>query len=182
MSRWPANYCWTIHFDFEWNRMQCFFAPLSQNSGIFLSDLEVGNHFCEEVWCRLLSLPAETLADSNSEESDSDQSDVPEMDSEIEQETQLTYRRQVGDTMLAPLWLTFELTLVYVVGICLVKVLVKYPGIVCTCSGLQRRSTSAQRAVQGEAQSDGHEEEGASAGEWGETALHSWVGHLSLTR
>lgn len=40
-------------------------------------------------------LPAETLADSNSEESDSDQSDVPEMDSEIEQETQLTYRRQV---------------------------------------------------------------------------------------
>lgn len=42
-----------------------------------------------------LFLPAETLADSNSEESDSDQSDVPEMDSEIEQETQLTYRRQV---------------------------------------------------------------------------------------
>lgn len=40
---------------------------------------------------------AETLADSNSEESDSDQSDVPEMDSEIEQETQLTYRRQVCD-------------------------------------------------------------------------------------
>lgn len=40
---------------------------------------------------------SETLADSNSEESDSDQSDVPEMDSEIEQETQLTYRRQVCD-------------------------------------------------------------------------------------
>ncbi|KTG42430.1 hypothetical protein cypCar_00032632, partial [Cyprinus carpio] len=37
----------------------------------------------------------ETLVDSHSEESDSDQSDVPEMDSEIEQETQLTYRRQV---------------------------------------------------------------------------------------
>lgn len=45
----------------------------------------------------VLFLPAETLADSNSEESDSDQSDVPEMDSEIEQETQLTYRRQVCD-------------------------------------------------------------------------------------
>ena len=44
-----------------------------------------------------LFLPPETLADSNSEESDSDQSDVPEMDSEIEQETQLTYRRQVRD-------------------------------------------------------------------------------------
>uniref|UniRef100_A0A8C7F8N6 EMAP like 5 n=1 Tax=Oncorhynchus kisutch TaxID=8019 RepID=A0A8C7F8N6_ONCKI len=39
--------------------------------------------------------PQETLGDSNSEESDSDQSDVPEMDSEIEQETHLTYRRQV---------------------------------------------------------------------------------------
>lgn len=44
---------------------------------------------------RLRSPLAETLADSNSEESDSDQSDVPEMDSEIEQETQHTYRRQV---------------------------------------------------------------------------------------
>lgn len=40
----------------------------------------------------------EILADSNSEESDSDQSDVPELDSEIEQETQLTYRRQVCDS------------------------------------------------------------------------------------
>ncbi|XP_026875403.2 echinoderm microtubule-associated protein-like 5 isoform X1 [Electrophorus electricus] len=39
--------------------------------------------------------PQEMLVDSNSEESDSDQSDVPEMDSEIEQEMQLTYRRQV---------------------------------------------------------------------------------------
>lgn len=44
-----------------------------------------------------LCLSAEILADSNSEESDSDQSDVPEMDSEIEQETQLTYRRQVSE-------------------------------------------------------------------------------------
>jgi len=38
---------------------------------------------------------AESLVDSNSDESDSDQSDVPELDSEIEQETQITYRRQV---------------------------------------------------------------------------------------
>lgn len=37
----------------------------------------------------------ESLADSNSDDSDSDLSDVPELDSEIEQETQLTYRRQV---------------------------------------------------------------------------------------
>uniref|UniRef100_A0A8P0TFA4 EMAP like 5 n=1 Tax=Canis lupus familiaris TaxID=9615 RepID=A0A8P0TFA4_CANLF len=40
-------------------------------------------------------LRKESLADSNSDESDSDMSDVPELDSEIEQETQLTYRRQV---------------------------------------------------------------------------------------
>lgn len=38
---------------------------------------------------------AESLIDSNSDESDSDQSDVPELDSEIEQEAQITYRRQV---------------------------------------------------------------------------------------
>lgn len=57
-----------------------------------------------EIWWTLLQscdaflcLSTEILADSNSEESDSDQSDVPEMDSEIEQETQLTYRRQVSD-------------------------------------------------------------------------------------
>uniref|UniRef100_A0A4W3H8Y1 EMAP like 5 n=1 Tax=Callorhinchus milii TaxID=7868 RepID=A0A4W3H8Y1_CALMI len=37
----------------------------------------------------------ESFADSNSDESDSDQSDVPELDSEIEQETQISYRRQV---------------------------------------------------------------------------------------
>lgn len=56
------------------------------------------------VWWALLQscdaflcLSTEILADSNSEESDSDQSDVPEMDSEIEQETQLTYRRQVSE-------------------------------------------------------------------------------------
>lgn len=40
-------------------------------------------------------LMTESLVDSNSDESDSDQSDVPELDSEIEQETQITYRRQV---------------------------------------------------------------------------------------
>ncbi|KAF4017713.1 hypothetical protein G4228_008523 [Cervus hanglu yarkandensis] len=44
---------------------------------------------------RYPSLRKESLADSNSDESDSDLSDVPELDSEIEQETQLTYHRQV---------------------------------------------------------------------------------------
>ncbi|XP_031213616.1 echinoderm microtubule-associated protein-like 5 isoform X5 [Mastomys coucha] len=39
--------------------------------------------------------PQESLAESNSDESDSDLSDVPELDSEIELETQLTYHRQV---------------------------------------------------------------------------------------
>ncbi|PWA20112.1 hypothetical protein CCH79_00017699, partial [Gambusia affinis] len=38
---------------------------------------------------------AESLGDSNSEESDSDASDVPELDSDIEQETQINYERQV---------------------------------------------------------------------------------------
>lgn len=38
---------------------------------------------------------ADGYADSNSEESDSDLSDVPELDSDIEQETQLNYDRQV---------------------------------------------------------------------------------------
>lgn len=33
--------------------------------------------------------------DSNSEESDSEVSDVPELDSDIEQETQINYDRQV---------------------------------------------------------------------------------------
>uniref|UniRef100_A0A3B3TPX9 EMAP like 6 n=1 Tax=Poecilia latipinna TaxID=48699 RepID=A0A3B3TPX9_9TELE len=37
----------------------------------------------------------ESLGDSNSEESDSDASDVPELDSDIEQETQINYERQV---------------------------------------------------------------------------------------
>lgn len=52
-------------------------------------------YFLPARYTETMSLFVETLADSNSEESDSDQSDVPEMDSEIEQETQLTYRRQV---------------------------------------------------------------------------------------
>lgn len=43
---------------------------------------------------------AESLVDSNSDDSDSDQSDVPELDSEIEQETQITYRRQVNILVL----------------------------------------------------------------------------------
>lgn len=45
----------------------------------------------------------ESLVDSNSDESDSDQSDVPELDSEIEQETQITYRRQVKILVLMAL-------------------------------------------------------------------------------
>ncbi|XP_071235743.1 echinoderm microtubule-associated protein-like 6 isoform X1 [Salvelinus alpinus] len=41
------------------------------------------------------SIPQDGHADSNSEESDSDVSDVPELDSDIEQETQINYDRQV---------------------------------------------------------------------------------------
>lgn len=42
------------------------------------------------------SVSAEGGADSYSEESDSDFSDVPELDSDIEQETQINYDRQVS--------------------------------------------------------------------------------------
>lgn len=66
-------------------------APFAACAVEYSPDLKAGEVFTVMQPC----LPAETLADSNSEESDSDQSDVPEMDSEIEQETQLTYRRQV---------------------------------------------------------------------------------------
>lgn len=42
------------------------------------------------------SISASGGADSCSEESDSDVSDVPELDSDIEQETQINYDRQVS--------------------------------------------------------------------------------------
>ena len=42
-----------------------------------------------------MSLRSEGYADSNSGESDSDVSDVPELDSDIEQEAQTSYERQV---------------------------------------------------------------------------------------
>ncbi|XP_057714633.1 echinoderm microtubule-associated protein-like 5 isoform X2 [Corythoichthys intestinalis] len=76
--RWSHDYQWVIsiggadHSVFQWK-----FVPERKSK----EELHIA--------------PQETLVDSNSEESDSDQSDVPEMDSEIEQETQLTYRRQV---------------------------------------------------------------------------------------
>ncbi|XP_016361551.1 echinoderm microtubule-associated protein-like 5 isoform X5 [Sinocyclocheilus anshuiensis] len=76
--RWSHDYQWVItiggadHSVFQWK-----FVPERKSKGT------------------LHLAPQETLVDSHSEESDSDQSDVPEMDSEIEQETQLTYRRQV---------------------------------------------------------------------------------------
>ncbi|CAL8272598.1 unnamed protein product [Merluccius merluccius] len=77
-ARWSHDYQWVItiggadHSVFQWR-----FVPERKTKEA------------------LHIAPQETLADSYSEESDSDQSDVPEMDSEIEQETQLTYRRQV---------------------------------------------------------------------------------------
>lgn len=40
-------------------------------------------------------MSSEGYADSNSGESDSDLSDVPELDSDIEQEAQTSYERQV---------------------------------------------------------------------------------------
>uniref|UniRef100_A0A8C6PPX7 EMAP like 5 n=1 Tax=Nothobranchius furzeri TaxID=105023 RepID=A0A8C6PPX7_NOTFU len=81
--RWSHDYQWVItiggadHSVFQWK----FIPERKSKEALHLA-------------------PQETLADSNSEESDSDQSDVPEMDSEIEQETQLTYRRQVHNDIL----------------------------------------------------------------------------------
>lgn len=46
---------------------------------------------------RLLLFFSEGYADSNSGESDSDVSDVPELDSDIEQEAQTSYNRQVNE-------------------------------------------------------------------------------------
>nr|XP_040055346.1 echinoderm microtubule-associated protein-like 5 isoform X5 [Gasterosteus aculeatus aculeatus] len=77
-ARWSHDYQWVItiggadHSVFQWK----FVPERKSKEAVHIA-------------------PQETLADSNSEESDSDQSDVPEMDSEIEQETQHTYRRQV---------------------------------------------------------------------------------------
>lgn len=46
---------------------------------------------------------SEGYADSNSGESDSDVSDVPELDSDIEQEAQTNYERQVSTEQNKPL-------------------------------------------------------------------------------
>ncbi|RXM95556.1 Echinoderm microtubule-associated protein-like 5 [Acipenser ruthenus] len=77
-ARWSHDYQWVItiggadHSVFQWK----FIPERKSKDALHIA-------------------PQETLTESHSEESDSDQSDVPEMDSEIEQETQLTYRRQV---------------------------------------------------------------------------------------
>ncbi|XP_070984031.1 echinoderm microtubule-associated protein-like 5 [Oncorhynchus clarkii lewisi] len=77
-ARWSHDYQWVItiggadHSVFQWK----FVTDRKSKEALHIA-------------------PQETLGDSNSEESDSDQSDVPEMDSEIEQETHLTYRRQI---------------------------------------------------------------------------------------
>lgn len=51
-----------------------------------------------EAELQLSPLP-DGYADSNSGESDSDVSDVPELDSDIEQEAQTSYTRQVCEGM-----------------------------------------------------------------------------------
>lgn len=57
-------------------------------------------NLCSGFVDQMLQLPelvssVDSHGDSNSEESDSDVSDVPELDSDIEQETQINYNRQV---------------------------------------------------------------------------------------
>uniref|UniRef100_A0AAR2KFA6 HELP domain-containing protein n=1 Tax=Pygocentrus nattereri TaxID=42514 RepID=A0AAR2KFA6_PYGNA len=51
--------------------------------------------FLEHLHCFISAFSPEGYADSNSGESDSDLSDVPELDSDIEQEAQMNYERQV---------------------------------------------------------------------------------------
>lgn len=76
--RWSHDFQWVLstggadHSVFQWR-----FIPEAVSNGV------------------LETTPQEGGADSYSEESDSDFSDVPELDSDIEQETQINYDRQV---------------------------------------------------------------------------------------
>ncbi|KAF7252518.1 Echinoderm microtubule-associated protein-like 6 [Varanus komodoensis] len=76
--RWSHDFQWVIstggadHSVFQWR-----FIPEGVTNGI------------------LETIPQESGIDSHSEESDSDLSDVPELDSDIEQEAQINYIRQV---------------------------------------------------------------------------------------
>ncbi|XP_048374588.1 echinoderm microtubule-associated protein-like 6 isoform X9 [Sphaerodactylus townsendi] len=76
--RWSHDFQWVIstggadHSVFQWR-----FIPEGVTNGI------------------LEATPQESGVDSHSEESDSDLSDVPELDSDIEQESQINYIRQV---------------------------------------------------------------------------------------
>lgn len=64
-----------------------------RSEGYFQSFIHIFKAVNEFV-CALWS--PDGYGDSNSEESDSELSDVPELDSDIEQETQINYDRQVG--------------------------------------------------------------------------------------
>lgn len=80
---------------------QPFFSRLQRsNSGHhkkyfqFLEEVVPVLDWFEEDTCPSVS-SVDSHGDSNSEESDSEVSDVPELDSDIEQETQINYDRQV---------------------------------------------------------------------------------------
>lgn len=64
--------------------------PLKRFFIVSTDRLNAAGHSDEVCVC-----PVDGHGDSNSEESDSDVSDVPELDSDIEQETQINYDRQV---------------------------------------------------------------------------------------
>uniref|UniRef100_G1KXP8 EMAP like 5 n=1 Tax=Anolis carolinensis TaxID=28377 RepID=G1KXP8_ANOCA len=74
------------------NSLNINFLSLHSKSDSWYGGADGGWHMHFDL---IVFFITESLVDSNSEESDSDQSDVPELDSEIEQETQMTYRRQV---------------------------------------------------------------------------------------
>lgn len=69
--------------------------PLLQGDTDTWSSLFIKRTPAQVIKVFLPSVSAEGYADSNSGESDSDVSDVPELDSDIEQEAQTSYERQV---------------------------------------------------------------------------------------
>ncbi|EMP26071.1 Echinoderm microtubule-associated protein-like 6, partial [Chelonia mydas] len=89
--RWSHDFQWVLstggadHSVFQWR-----FIPESVTNGILETASQDNNYY---MW---IDFYAEGGIESYSEESDSDLSDVPELDSDIEQEAQINYDRQVN--------------------------------------------------------------------------------------
>lgn len=111
--RWSNDLQWVVstggadHAVFQWRFlpegvMNGVLEPLLQGNTSIQNSLYIENlqlepedRLAQAIQVFLPSVSAEGYADSNSGESDSDVSDVPELDSDIEQEAQTSYERQV---------------------------------------------------------------------------------------